>query len=231
MASFSTSHSQRIDPQKYSSQEATDGGATFSAPINISNTPGTLSREPSIAAFGSNAYVTWAECNTDGTNCEILYTKSSDAGLGFTSPVALTAPESSLPDIKVFENNVYVVYGQAYPVDGVTVRDVFLLKSTDGGQSFGSPVNLSVSIPNSVSKNPNIDVDANNVAITWELRFPSSATPHWEIFFLGSIDAGNTFSEPISISSSLGDVNSTLNDVAISGTNVYATWTTFENEL
>ena len=106
---------------------------------------------------------------------------------------------------------------------------MFLLKSTDGGQSFGGPVNLSVGIPNSVSIHPNIDVSDNNVAITWELRFPSSANPHWEVFFVGSTDAGNTFSDPISISSSLGNRDSTLNDVAISGTNVYSTWTTFEN--
>ena len=195
---------------------------------NISNTP-ILSRNPSIAAYENNVYVTWAECNTNGTNCKILYTKSSNAGLDFTSPVAITGTESSLPDIKVFENNVYVVYGQAYPVNSVTHRDVFLLKSTDGGQSFGGPVNLSVGIPNSVSIHPNIDVSDDNVAITWELRFPSSANHHWEVFFVGSIDAGNTFSEPISLSSSLGNRDATLNDVAISGTNVYSTWTTFEN--
>ncbi len=126
---------------------STDGGATYSTPINISNNPGTLSKNPSIAAFGSNVHVAWSDCDNlmTNSNCKILYTKSSNGGLGFTSPVALTAPESSLPDIKVFGNNVYVVYGQAYPVNGVIERDVFLLKSTDGGQSFGSPVNLSAS--------------------------------------------------------------------------------------
>ena len=209
---------------------STDGGATYNPPINISNNPATLSRNPSIAAYGGNVHVAWADCDNllTNSNCKIFYTKSSNAGLGFTSPVALSAPESSLPDIKAFENNVYVVYGQAYPVDSVTVRDVFLLKSTDGGQSFAGPVNLSASLPpGSVSQNPNIDVDANNVAITLEERL-TSPTPHSEIFFVGSTDAGNTFSEPISISSSLGDGNSFLNDVAISVTNVYAIWNIFE---
>jgi hypothetical protein len=217
-----------LDPEIFF-RASPDGGTTFGNQTNISNAPPTLSRNPSIAAVGSNVFVVWAECNTNGTNCKIFYTKSSNGGLNFTSPVAITAPESSLPDIKAFENNVYVVYGQAYPVNGVIVRDVFLLKSTDGGQSFGSPVNLSASLPNSVSQHPNIDVDNANVAITWENRIPSSANPHWEVFFSGSIDAGNTFSDPISLSSSLGNRDATLNDVALSGTDVYSVWTTFEN--
>jgi hypothetical protein len=208
---------------------STDGGANFSNPIDISNNPGTVSKNPSIAAFGSNVYVAWQDCDQTGTNCKILYTKSSNAGLGFTSPVVLSGPESIVPDIKVFENNVYLVYGQAYPVNSVIRRDVFLLKSTDGGQNFASPVNLSISIPDSTSQNPNIDVSGNNVAITWEERMTSAANSHFEIFFVGSIDAGNILSDPISISSSLGNVNSILNDVAISGTNVYSIWTAFNN--
>ena len=119
-----------------------------------------------------------------------------------------------------------MVYGQAYPVNGVIKRDVFLLKSIDGGQNFANPVNLSISIPDSPSQNPNIYVSGNNVAITWE-EIITSANSHFEIFFAGSIDAGNTLSDPISISSSLGNVNSVLNDVAISGTNVYVIWTIF----
>ena len=69
-------------------------------------------------------------------------------------------------------------------------------------------------------------MSGNNVAITWE-EIITSANSHFEIFFAGSIDAGNILSDPISISSSLGNVNSVLNDVAISGTNVYVIWTIF----
>jgi hypothetical protein len=208
---------------------SSDGGAHFGTPKNISNTPGTLSKTPSIAAFGSNVHVTWANCNLAGTNCKILYSKSSNAGLGFTTPVVLSGPESVSPDIKVFQNNIYVVYGQTHTVDSMQIRDVFLQKSTDGGQNFASPINLSINTPDLQSQNPNIDVSTNNVAITWEQRSTSSPNTHFEIFFVGSIDAGNTLSDPISISRSLGNVDSILNDVAISGTNVYVTWTAFTN--
>jgi hypothetical protein len=170
-----------------------------------------------IAAFGSNVYVAWQDCDQTGTNCKIIYTKSNNVGISFSTPVPLSGPESFVPDIKVFENIVYLVYSQAYHVNGVIKRDVFLLKIIDGGQNFASPVNLSISIPDSPSQNPNIDASGNNVAITWEEIITSPTNAHFEIFFAGSIDAGNTLSDPISISSSLGNVNSVLNDVAISG--------------
>ena len=50
--------------------------------------------------------------------------------LAFSStPVALTAPESAVPSVNVFEDKVYIVYAQSYSVNGVQVRDVFLIKS------------------------------------------------------------------------------------------------------
>ena len=36
-----------------------------------------------IAAFGSNVYVVWTDCDTSGINCKILYTKSDNAGTSF----------------------------------------------------------------------------------------------------------------------------------------------------
>jgi hypothetical protein len=156
---------------------STDGGATFSKPINLSNTEGTLSKYAAIAAFGSNVYVVWSDCDTNGINCKILYVKSNNAGSSFSgTPVvlsgSLSGSQSTLPDIKAFEDKVYVVYGQSYLVNGVlTSEDVFLLKSTDGGNTFASPVNLSGSLAaggftHIASNNPNIGVSGDNVGVT-----------------------------------------------------------------
>lgn len=216
---------------------STDGGITFGSPIDVSDTQGTLNRNPSVATFGNDVYVVWSNCNIDGTNCKILYTKSSDVGSSFTSPVVVASPESSLPDIKVLEDMVYIVYSQSQVVDGIQVRDIFLIKSTDSGSTFSSPINLSLAteVPNpnplqiGSSNNPHIDLSGDNVAITWDERV-SPSDPHNEIFFVGSTDAGSTFTEPMSISGNLGD-GSNLNDVTISGTNVYSTWTTLEDDF
>jgi hypothetical protein len=226
---FSVSTS-TLDPEIFFAV-STDGGLSFSSPINISNTPGRLDRNPAIAAFEGNVYVVWTECAQNGTDCRIFFTKITDNGATFSIPaVALSNPESSLPDIAVIGNTVYVVYGQTFTtVEGSIARDVFLLTSLDGGITFGQPINLSNSLAG-ISQNPNIDVSGSNVGVTWEERDPFATSPHWEVFFRGSIDGGASFSSPISLSSSLGGtLDSTLNDIAVSGNNVYSTWTVFLN--
>jgi len=209
---------------------STNGGTTFSNPLNVSNNPGTLSNSPSIAASSTNVYIAWSDCEPNGTNCKLLYTKSTNAGTSFANPVTLSGPPSSLPDIKAFNDKVYIVYGQLHSVNNVDIRDVFLQKSADGGTTFGSPINLSENIPNAArSQNPNLDVSGDNVAVTYEVRNDFDTNPHWEVVFRGSTDAGNAFSQPKSVSSTLGNLDSSLNDVTISGNNVYVTWNTFEN--
>jgi hypothetical protein len=225
-ADFTTSQSS-LEPEIFFAASI-DGGATFNTPVDISNTAGTLSRLPSIAAFGNNAYVVWIDCNPNGTNCRTLYTKSNDVGVTFTTPVPLSDPESSRPDIAVQGNTVYVIYGQEFA--NSQNRDVFLIKGTDtaaGGTVFGNSVNLSDDP--SPSDNPRIHTSGSNVAIQWQDRDPSAAVPHWEVVFVGSTDSGVTFGSRTSVSSSFPTSDSTSNDIAVSDSNLYSTWTVFQN--
>jgi hypothetical protein len=229
---FTTSPSS-LEPEIFFSASI-DAGATFSAPIDISNTAGPLSKNPSIAANGNNVYVVWADCSTNSLNCRISYAKSNNVGDTFTTPVTISDLESSLPDVAVLGNTVYVVYGRSFPnSQNVQVRDVFLIKGTDtlvGGTVFGSPVNLS-NDPDP-SNNPRIDISGSNVAIQWEnfVRGPSTPVPHWEVIFAGSTDGGITFGSKTSVTGSrFPTSDSTLNDIAISGSNLYSTWTVFQD--
>jgi hypothetical protein len=216
---------------------STDDGTTFSNPQNVSNNAGTLSFIPAIAASGANVHIVWRDADTDIQNSKIFYVKSSNAGASFSSPVTLANPESLISDIKAFEDKVYIVYSQSQVVDGNQVRDIFFIKSTDNGSTFSSPINLSLvtEVPNpnptliGSSTNSHIDISGDNLAITWDERV-SPSNPHSEIFFVGSTDAGSTFTEPMSISGSLV-AGSTLSDVTISGTNVYSTWSTLEEHF
>ena len=178
--------------------------------MNVSNNPGTLSLNPSIAAFGANVHIVWRDADTNNQNSKIFYAKSNNAGASFSSTVTLANPESLISDIKAFEDKVYVVYSQSQVVDGIQVSDIFLIKSTDSGSTLSSPINLSPATevpnpnPNQIgrSTNPHIDISGDNVAITWDERV-SALNPHSEVFFVSSTDAGNTFTEPMSISGSL----------------------------
>jgi hypothetical protein len=206
---------------------STDGGQTFSSAVDISNTPGTLSKNPSIAASGNNEYVVWTDCNTDGTNCKILYSKSNDGGVTFATSVTLTDVESSLPDISVQGSTVYIVYGRVFLTpQNVQDKDIFLIKGTDtstGSTNFGNPFNLS-NDPQ-FSNNPRIDTSGSNIVVQWEDFDPTASTPHFDVVAVGSTDGGATFgSRTSATSNSFPTEDSTLNDVAISGNKIYSTW-------
>lgn len=216
---------------------STDDGDTFSDPSNVSNNPGTLSLNPSIAALGANVHIIWRDADTNNQNSKIVYAKSNNAGVSFSNTVTLANPESRISDIQVLEDNVYVVYSQSEVVNGNLDSEIFIIKSTDGGSTFSSPINLSpateVPDPNPLqigrTTNPHIDLSGDNVAITLDERV-AGLNPHSEVFFVYSTDGGITFTDPMSISGNLGE-GSTLNDVSISGTNVYSTWNTLEQDF
>jgi hypothetical protein len=86
---------------------STDGGASFSSPINLSNNAGS-SPKPSIAVLHDpqtgfdNAYVVWSD-NSLG-NFEIFYRKSTDAGFSFESAlsnISDNAGSSTNPSIAI----------------------------------------------------------------------------------------------------------------------------------
>ena len=62
---------------------STDGGLTFTAPENISETTGN-SRSAQISVEGNNVYVVWLD-ETPGNN-EIFFARSTDGGLTFSEP-------------------------------------------------------------------------------------------------------------------------------------------------
>jgi len=105
---------------------------------DLSNSAG-FSEKPAIFVSGNDVYVVWDD-DTSG-NAEILYRKSTDGGASFGSTVNLSndAGTSRAPALVVFGNNIYVVWSD----DTVGNFEIYYRKSTDGGASFGSTVNLS----------------------------------------------------------------------------------------
>jgi|GEM_PF-1374611 len=206
--------------------ESADGGISFSDPINISNTPGFVSRSPSITASESNVYVVWTESAVNGLNSQTFYTKRTTGGMGFDLPVQVSSPESLTPHVAASSDNVYIVWSEFD--QSVGEREVFLIISTNGGTNFGEPIDVSKS-PGIISSNPNIDADGDNLAIGFEERDPSSQNPNWDVFFSGSTDGGLGLSESLNVSPDNSVTNEVLNDISLSGTNVYSTWSTLDN--
>ncbi|MDQ4073534.1 MAG: glycoside hydrolase [Thermoproteota archaeon] len=178
----------------------------FASPINLSNNPGD-SRSPKIATEGNNVNVVWFD-STSG-NFEIFFSRSTDGGRTFSTPIILSnnAGMSSFPQIATNGNNVYVVW-----IDNTSGNfEIFFSRSTDGGNTFSSPVNLSSN--NGFSIGPKMAIINNNIYVTWQ----EGAS----VFFTKSKDTGNTFDPPMDLSN--GGLLQVSPDISAAGNTVYIT--------
>jgi hypothetical protein len=188
--------------------KSTDGGTTFSDPINLSSNNGT-SEDGTITELNGTVYVGLSDNSTG--NYEILLAKSADGGTTFTDPINLSnnTVESADPVIKSSKDNLYVVWSE--------VDDIFFTRSKDGVK-FDKPINLSNT--NGTSFTPRLAVSGNNnLSVVWEDQTPGYS----DVFFSKSTDSGATFSDPINISNSTYDSYSQDIGTQING-DLYVAW-------
>ncbi|MDC8452628.1 MAG: glycoside hydrolase [Candidatus Nitrosotalea sp.] len=202
---------------------STDNGATFGKPVSID---GSESFYTKIAVSGHNIYVTWDgesvcphdKCQTDN----IFFSKSVDNGATFTKPINLSNTTLAfVPQLAASKNNVLVVWSEdQYP-------DVLFTKSSDGGSTFSNKINLSKKLGYN-SEAPQIAVNGNNVFVSFYHYSNSGANvlnSSQGLYLTKSSDGGNTFGEPIKISSE-GNIWASTLDIT-SGKNVYFSWRAF----
>jgi len=191
-----------------------DYGETFEF-INLSNTPGVTSWNARIKVLGSNVFVDWNErINYKG---DIFFTKSTDNGKTFTEPTNLSNnPLDSVDSIiAVDQNNLYIIWNDSKE----NSTDIFFVKSTDNGDTFGSPINLSHSTSSSIfTRDYAIAVSGNNIFVVW---YDASNQENF-IFFTRSTDGGLTFSNPINLSPD--NSISKYPQVVSNDNNVYVIW-------
>lgn len=145
---------------------STDHGLSWSSPVEISNSPFDHGVNIQTDANG-NVYVIWAEYNSwPNPEDAIGMVKSTDGGVTWSSPTEiitglkgtrnndpLAHRTNSFPVMAIDQNtgNIYVVWAN-YGVPGTNTGNwvnVYLIKSTDGGTNWSSPVQ--------VSQSPNTD--------------------------------------------------------------------------
>src|SRR6267142_2082377 len=181
---------------------SSDGGATFSSPMNLSNPFGNSlanSNSPRLAPdLLGNINVVWA--NDSPGNFEIFISRSTDGGVNFSGPknISKSSTFSSNPFIAVDAGgNINVVWADINPADLNT--DIFFAQSSDGGATFSTAQNVSRS--SGFSSNPWLTVDAGaNINVSWEDNTPGNR----DIFFARSTDSGATFPTPVNLSADSG---------------------------
>jgi predicted secreted protein with PEFG-CTERM motif len=191
--------------------KSSDFGASFHVPVDMSTTAG-QSGTPEVVISGNNMYAVWMD-NTSG-KYDIFFTKSIDGGNTFAKPVNISSlkGDSVYPQLTVWKNNVYVVWTQT--MTGINY-DIYFAKSTNDGDTFDAPINLSNNF--GPSGWPKIASDG-NIYVSWVDSSPGK----FDILITKSTDGGNTFENPTNLSHSKNE--SYENDMATLNDTIYMVW-------
>jgi hypothetical protein len=123
------------------------------------------------------------------------------------------ASYSLLPQIAISGDNVYVVWHNETPVG---FYDIFIKRSSDGGDTWYAKKNLSRNA--GFSSDAQIAVSGSNVHVVWQDYTPGN----YDALFTTSSDSGATWSSVQNLSDNSG--NSAYPKIAVSGSNVYVVW-------
>ena len=183
---------------------STDGGETWSVsellPQIIPGAP--LSSDPAVAVdMDGNFYVVTVSLNESTGDGELWVFKSTDAGENFDQ-VYLIANGPGFEDKEYvttdlnpsspYANTIYVSWTRF-----ASGTDILLVKSTDGGVTWSSPVNVSDASLQGVQGSVPAVGPNGEVFVTW-WGFGSDGLEH--MYFDKSTDGGNTFGTDIPIS-------------------------------
>jgi len=193
---------------------STDGGTTFSSPVNISHDSDSSS-SPQIATDSTgNIFVTW---ESDSGVLGILFSRSVDGGVTFSAPVMISTNTSGsmAPQMAVDPaGNVNLVWED----DIASSSDISFSRSQDHGQTFSTPKSLSHNVGNSNSAQISVDLTG-NVNVVWENDSPGN----FDVFFTRSTDGGQNFSALSNLSHNPGSASSAQLATDLGG-NINVVW-------
>ena len=189
-----------------------DSGTTFEI-TNLSNSPEN-SVDTRLAVSGNDVYVVW---NEKKPTRDIFLAASNDLGKSFSQPINVSNSEyaSNNAGIQAFEENVHLIWREKNPESTY----ISYAKSENKGASFGTPINLSKgSFAPKLTRDTQMAVTENNVFVVWYDNSPNSSG----VFFVRSIDGGNSFSEPKNLSGKAKEVK--YAQIVIQEKDVYVIW-------
>lgn len=168
-----------------------DGGASFSPPHNLAAKTD-LPLDPKIAFdHQGRSFVVWSGLS-EGSR-DVFLARSTDGGKSFSAPKNLSANRfaSELPAIAVDgKDRLYVAWRDKTPP---TIQ-IWLTRSTDGGESFSSPRVVSRT---GFSNTPTLAAEGDgHLYISWV----SNVAGNLEVYFIHSADGGESFDRLLNIS-------------------------------
>jgi hypothetical protein len=185
--------------------QSVDGGVSWSAPEDISNTPAS-SVHPGIAVEQSGALdVVWCDTKSGDTSPDVFFVRSTDGGKTWTKPkdISNTPGVSSQPALATgSDNSIHVVWCDTSK--GEKNKDIYYCASNDGGKTFSKdPLLPCIDISNTpgASNAPTIAVcEDGSVHAAWEDTTSGATKP--DIYY--AMSENGTWSKPIDVSKTPG---------------------------
>ncbi len=200
---------------------STDGGRTWSKPIDISITPG-VSAEPAIAIGPDDSInVVWSDTTKGDKNRDIYYACSRDGGKTWRPPIDIsnTAGASSEPALAIGpEGIVHATWADTSSNSGETKPDIYYAQAKK--DSWTTPVNVCKSLR--ISSHPTLVCSRDKIFLAWSDNSRKVNAP--DIWLLIGSPAG-IFGTVSNISDTPGV--STEPRAAVRGNDLVIVWTDF----
>jgi len=203
---------------------STDGGSTFSSPINLTKSP-RFSGDHQVSIVGDIVLVAWTDDPPGSYSEDIFIVRSTDGGRTFGPSINLSrSPESSSEPRLIAKGDIILVAWQDNASQENSLNDIFLVRSTDRGATFGLPVNLTNT--RRTSKSPNLMIANDTVIVTWQ---DEDYRDNTNSFWVRSTDWGETFNYPVNLSLTTGLTSNP--SLEIIGDIVMVAWTAYPSGL
>ncbi len=181
----------------------------FESPVNLSNEYGP-SREQAMVNFGENYYLVWNQWG------DLMFRKSTNAGLSWGNKITLYSGidyGANYPVIAASNGNVYIFYHRSTDTKG----QIFMIKSTNDGQSFAGEVQITQA--NQGAQIAQIAVSGDNLVLAYEDRNSNS---DYQIWVMTSINSGQTWSAAKSITNTTEGAH--WCNIALKNNQIFALW-------
>lgn len=207
---------------------STNDGATWSTPTEIE--PGSshylIYDYDFIMENDGTVHLVWSSIKDSSEIAyDVFYQRSEDFGASWDDEIQISEDESDTSigaRISFSGSNVYVVWEQ-YDSDN-SIYSTYFAKSSDSGDSFGTPETLSST--NSVSE-ISISSDNTNIVVGW---IESNDNGESIIKARNSANSGSSFSTETIVGSADGSTSSFLEATNDGGNNFYLSWMRLGNE-
>lgn len=177
---------------------STDGGQTWSASFDLADSPLPANSPNLMLGPDGTLHAIWNDLR-DGGSGRLYYSRSTDAGLIWAPPRDVTGAHARKVGGFSFgldlQNRLHLAWHYGDPSADTIPTEVYYLRSTDGGDTFGVRQKLNQGGGHAAFPRFTIEgTDGNLIAIAWR---DNRANPDWDTYVAVSTDGGQTFTERV----------------------------------